>query len=342
MDKQDTLYLISNLISFINSEDFDATIVSLSEACNVHIQLVRKAILKMLDNAILSSCLDAENFYNKHDPEASLIETFHDDPESFASDLLSGAHDSLIWAIDLKILAPDENQILPLTSIEYGAILSTGETDKSFKKGALFEKKDNTISVSKTVRSNQETIREAKDNKLAVTFSYKDSKGNIINPICFPIDIFTNVSDNWVYFKTTEGYLYRLDRITNLVRIVKDAGPFPEVIHTPYEKNIWGAAFDKGETPTHVKIRIRTGIRNLTQKITNDLQHRNGVGKLYENDGYLFYEDDIIGVQEFQRWLRAYGSSIQVIEPLFLRENIKAAAKTTLEYYEKSKYWKDL
>ena len=61
--------------------------------------------------------------------------------------------------------------------------------------------------------------------------------------------------------------------------------------------------------------------------------------KLYEEGEFYYYEDDIIGLGEFQRWLRSYGSSIQVIEPKELRDDIINAAKTGLEFYAMSESW---
>ena len=82
--------------------------------------------------------------------------------------------------------------------------------------------------------------------------------------------------------------------------------------------------------------------KDTIKKIKNDTLHRKNTVSLYEKNGMYYYEDDIIGIGEFQRWIRGYGSSIQVIEPAALKAKMIAAAQKTLEYYEHVDEWKDL
>lgn len=91
-----------------------------------------------------------------------------------------------------------------------------------------------------------------------------------------------------------------------------------------------------------MKLRIKENTSNIISKIKNDTRHRQATCKLYQKGEHFYYEDDIIGIDEFHRWLRSYGSSIQVLEPARLREKIIAAAETTLDYYSWVEKWKDL
>ena len=293
----------------------------------------------MLNNKLLSYCLDADNYVSAEDPDSSLIEDFFLDKKTFSEKLLQGNYDELEWSIDLKVLDSEENELLSLTSLEYGALQSLSEDALSIKRGAIFEKKDNISPISRQVRKNQATIQTAILNKYAVSFNYKDAHGDLKPHTCFPTYIYTNVSDNWIYFNTTSGFPFRLDRITSACKILKNYGDFPESEPNPYKDNIWGAYYRKGDLPIHVKIQIRPETATIIQKITADTQHRKHMCKLYEEGEFYYYEDDIIGLGEFQRWLRSYGSSIQVIEPKELRDDIINAAKTGLEFYAMSESW---
>ena len=339
MNKKEVYETISNIISLINSESFESTIPNLSESCHIPVLYTRKCLLRILDNKVLSFCLDSDDYINPSDPESSFIEDYISNKKDYSYKLLNGDFDCLHWTIDLKILDTEENDLLALTSIEYGALQSLGENALSIKRSSIFEKKDHISPISKQIRKNQITIQNAILNKCAIAFSYKDAHGELKSHICFPTHMYTNVSDNWIYFNTTKGFPYRLDRITSTCRILKDYGNFPEIEQNPFKDNMWGAYYKKGDTPVHVKIRIRPETSTIIKKITEDTQHRKHMCRLYQQGEFYFYEDDIIGLGEFQRWLRSYGSSVQVIEPKELRDNIIEAAKTTLEFYDIANFW---
>ena len=131
-----------------------------------------------------------------------------------------------------------------------------------------------------------------------------------------------------------------MDRITSPIRQIKSSGNYPDVKENESEKYLWGSYADENAKPEHVKIAIKGSTQNLIRKIKNDVRHREGIGSFYEKDGEYYYEDDIIGMSEFKRWLRSYGSSILVIEPNTLREDMIKTADYVLEYYKKSKDWK--
>ena len=89
--------------------------------------------------------------------------------------------------------------------------------------------------------------------------------------------------------------------------------------------------------PTHIKLRIKAGTTNIIEKIKSDTVLRIKTGKLYKDDEYYYYEDDILGMPDFRRWLRSYGSSITVLEPQTLIEEITENTNKTLSYYNKLK-----
>ncbi|SHN64593.1 WYL domain-containing protein [Butyrivibrio hungatei DSM 14810] len=341
MNNITTFDIISDLISLINSEEFDATIPTLSKYCNIPIEYTRRFILHAMSNNILSACISGEDIESS-DLDYSVIEEYLDDEELFSEKLLSGKYDHIIWTIDLKVLPPAEDQLIGLSPLELSAIQNLGESKMSFKHGGIYERKDNTSTVDKSIRKNQEVIQTAIQNHSKISFSYKNRDGRVESHEGFPINISTNVVDNWIYFELANNYNYRLDRVTSTIKLINDGQPFPIINDNPKKKYMWGSFFNESSEPEHVKLVITDITTNIIQKIENDTQHRKGICHFYKKGEFYYYEDYIIGISEFQRWLRGYGSSIQVIEPLYLREKMIDSAKTALDYYTKSNLWKDL
>ena len=58
--------------------------------------------------------------------------------------------------------------------------------------------------------------------------------------------------------------------------------------------------------------------------------------KRIENaDGYYYlYEDDVLHISKLKSWVYSYGSSMVVIEPESLREEVIESYKKRKQYYE--------
>ena len=342
MNENITTNVLTDIIALINSDDYDATIINLAASCNVPIEFTRRCILRLIQNSILSSCINGED-KESSSADDSFMDKYFDNEERISDDLLKGKYDNLSWTIDFKVLDHDNNQILGLSPLEYSAIQELGESDSTLKNGALFEIKNNTRKIEKNERKNQDQIQTAISSHTAISFNYKTKGKTIENHTGFPVNIATNVVDNWIYFElANETNIYRLDRVTGSVKPVKNCEPFPTLKDNPYKKYMWGSSFNENDKPQHVKLVISDTRTTLIQKIKNDIRHREGLCSFYEKDGLYYYEDDIIGMGEFRRWLRSYGSSIQVIEPAKIRAQITDAARQTLSYYEDSKNWQNL
>lgn len=339
--------LISSIISLINSEEYESTITNISASLSVPIQYIRKSILALLNNRILQSCINSEDDYEIIDDEPAFMEKFVDCPEKIADNLIDGIYDDIVWDINLKIPDNNEHEILSLTQLEYSALKAMGENILSLKRNSLFEKKEITQPLSPAIKRIRDMIQDAIINKKAITFNYKSINTHTgqleqSSVVCFPQEIITNVSDNWLYVQSTELKLYRLDRIAQPCRIVNNSEPFPGISVNPNRKYIWGACSNPDDVPVHVKLRIAPETSNIITKIKYDTALRAETGKLYQDGGFYYYEDDIIGLNEFQRWIRSYGSSIVVIEPESLRNNIVERAQQAINLYELSKSWNDL
>ena len=337
MNKYD---LLSNIISLINSSEFVSTIETLADECNVPLPYMRSTLLTLLKNNIVSSRLSTVD--DDYSDDYYFMEDYYGNTDVVAQKILDGEYDDLEWQITLNILNADEDEILPLSHIEYGAIKALGENLLSIKQASLFEKKDTVNPISPNIRKNIETIQEAIELKKEISFSYKNSKGETEQRKIYPYTIITNVNDNWIYVQSTEGKNYRLDRILHYCSLINDSDPYPKITINPNQKYVWGTYFNEGLTPTHVKLRISDETSNLLGKIKRDIERRKETCKFYQKDNYYYYEDDIIGMDEFQRWVRSYGSSIIVLEPEELKKAIVTRAKETLSNYKLAKKWKNL
>ena len=344
MKNNNTIDMLTDIIALINSEDYDATIPNLAESCNVPIEFVRKCLLRLIQNSILSSCINGED-PTSSDPDYSFMDEYLDNKELIATGILKGHYDHILWTIDLKVLDHNESQLLSLTPLQYSAIEELDESKNSFKYGAIYETKNNIRKVEKNERKNQDLIQVAIDSRTAISFNYKTRSGKIESHTGFPVNIATNVIENWIYFElANETSIYRLDRITGSVKSVNSDESFPKLKDNPNKKFMWGASFNENESekPVHVKLVISDKRQNLIHKIKNDIRHRKGICSFTKRGDFYYYEDDIIGIKEFRRWLRSYGSSIQVIEPSYIRKDITQKAYETLSYYQESEKWKDL
>lgn len=302
---------------------------------------MRNTIITLLKNQAIQSCISTSTDYEE-DTENSFIENFLEDPESISNKIVNGDYDNTEWEIDLRVLNLGSEELLPLSHLEYGALKALGENFLSIKRGSIYEKKENSTPISIAIQKNIETIQDAISDKQAVTFVYKKQNNETKQVTLFPYQLITNVSDNWIYLQSTEGKLYRLDRFQHPCKIVKGAGEYPDFTPNPNQKYVWGAYFKKDLTPTHVKLRIADETTNIIKKIQRDIYLRSETCKFYQEGDFYYYEDDIVGMDEFQRWVRSYGSSIIVLEPKSLQDSIISRAHETLDNYKLAESWSDL
>lgn len=125
--------------------------------------------------------------------------------------------------------------------------------------------------------------------------------------------------------------VHRLDRIESINEIDREITDCDESLLDIYP-NVWGNCFS--DEPEHVKVRFYNEA-NVWNKVRKDLANRVN-GKLYEENGYLYYEDTVYGISKFRSWLYSYGSSAIVLEPESLRRHIIDSLKERQRYYTES------
>ncbi len=334
MSKPNVYDTIGYMLSLIHSPLFDASVNTLSEACALPVEKTRKTIERLYDNRILKQLILPEN-----DEENQPDDDLYADTDNALYDILNGeANDKLINMenFDAGAYTADNSQdyfFLPLNAMELG-YLKNEYPDIVYKNSqSVFEIKDSLQSLPKEILEKEKTIAEAIEDNHKIQFHYrKAGKENSI--ICSPAAVQLNRSSEYLYLKDSNNEFYRLDRIMGNITTLKEESDIKNTASHPMRKYYWGTEFKDPGSPQHVKLKIFPDTGNIISKISFDTSHRRETRKLYEHDGVYYYEDDILGIAEFRRWLRGYGSSVIVLEPAWLAEKIAERAKLHLSFYE--------
>ena len=94
----------------------------------------------------------------------------------------------------------------------------------------------------------------------------------------------------------------------------------------------WG--MDNDGNITDIKLRI-SKTANVAEKIKFELRNRKYGEWEDVDENYCYYTDKILGVGSFKAWLRNYGSSVMVMEPISLAEEMYDAALKKRDVYLK-------
>lgn len=167
-----------------------------------------------------------------------------------------------------------------------------------------------------------------KDSFLQIRYTNANgiSSTKIFKPIILMYDSLEN--QYAIITKLNEKYnVYRLDRIFSLQEYIKIPDSFqktPFNVVTEREKiiklapTVWKFCFT--EPPVKVKIKFYNDLNgHVWRKVEKELSNRTN-GKLYEKDGFKYYEDEVRGLSPFRTWVYSYGNSAVILEPQSLRE----------------------
>lgn len=167
-------------------------------------------------------------------------------------------------------------------------------------------------------------IHAAIENGYYVNINYISQRGNLKQYHIHPVKITYDTDENLysiLYFENNQIESLRLDFIAHLNLDTRHHAPDnAEMEHKLCEiaPNVWGNLFH--DAPKSVKVKFYKEGR-VWEKVRRDLECRTN-GKLYEKNGFLYYEDIVYGFSKFSNWIYGYGSSAIVIEPKWLRQRI--------------------
>ena len=202
--------------------------------------------------------------------------------------------------------------------------------------------KDSVFSIPEEVGALKNEIRIAIENNNPISFHYASQKGEEDIDCLNVCKLYETVDNKKIYCIAIDEEMrplfYRLERMSSL-KIEKDKSmpPIPENAMN-FLDHIWGADASSAEGEAfHVKVKILKDTKNLLSKIESDTRDRK-YGKLYDDEkdeNIAYYEDDIIGSNSFKKWLRRYGASVVVLEPLWLAEEMYQSAVKRMEAYKR-------
>lgn len=321
--------MLGLIVALLLSDSFSASVESLSDTCNLPIPQMRKYLSIIFDNKAFLTHLSPTPYFNEDDNDP--LTTSQDFLKKIAS---GNADEEEIYLIDMEDFIGDYH-LLPITSIEAGYVSNIYPNLLQNQRTNLFEIKDTPDLIPKVIWEKQDKIQEAIAQKRKIEFKYKPPGLALSRIVCSPVSVIQNLTTHLLYIKDSENTYYRIDRIKSNIRILADCSDIDQYQPSSYQKYFWGTESQVHDDPIHVKLRILAGTANIIEKIKSDTALRNETSKLYQEGDYYYYEDDILGIQDFRRWLRSYGSSITVLEPQSLINEITESALRTLSYYKK-------
>lgn len=128
---------------------------------------------------------------------------------------------------------------------------------------------------------------------------------------------YNNIKDFWyVIGSNTFESNYRLDKIIGIELLNIADNPL-EVDLRPYEKAL-GVSIEK---PTYVKVRFDNKSFMIRKLYEYKLERQNC--KLYFRGDYFYLEDEVLSLNEFERFIRGFGIGCVVLEPEKLISNFK-------------------
>jgi len=315
------------------------TIREIADALDCQIHIVREDVKLLLEHKVAG--LNIEVLYDMEEENDLFEENEEDDVDlqeslmpSWCKDILTGACDDLLlYAMDFD----DEFCTVTLNSLEKefvkGCISGNLTEENIIIKKLNAEDKasfDHIQQLDKAIRNNQKVEVVYKSPK-----SEKREQAELTKKEFFPIALVKFVDKNIYYVvKIKEGKLihYRVDRIQS-VKLTKETKTYSEEELSLLEKFDYMWSTENEEEPFEVKLRV-TKEAGVYQRMREELQYRK-YGRWEEDEEYYYYSDKVIGKYSFMQWIRKYGKSVLVMEPLELARGIYEAALLKREMYQK-------
>lgn len=208
-----------------------------------------------------------------------------------------------------------QNQKGRLKDIEYKNINGMGMDDNLMKK---------LICIDSAIRGCH-----------VLSVQYKGRSGSLQDMFIEPLAIVFYEFENLFYIMgqyEDKICIYKLDRIVSVAHSNRGKKTFvrnKDFAVEKYLENVWGM-----ELGSEVKVKVKfLKEANVGYKVKRDIEYRKNK-IIHEFEDYFIYEDTIVGIHSFKSWLRSYGSSVIVLEPQSLRDEMIESARKMYEYYK--------
>lgn len=309
-----SIYRLNTILALFQAERACYSILDIASILNIPVSVVRKDIVMLHTH---KEC--GITFFSKE-------EECDDDIENL---LENGKGDDIL----LFANAIYRNEVyLPLSELELSCLnefldgeqFGLGQIHKNYAIKPLFNQARANMQVK------VEQLNQLIQDEDTIRVTYKARNGKMVFSTILPLELVHNVLDDLYYVITIQRgsiLALRLDRICKY-EISKEKIEINDRSVLKDLPNIWGMEIGP---KVHVKIKILKEA-NVVQKVKRDLSCRvNGIWT--ETDDALYYEDYVIGINNFKSWVQSYGSSVLVVEPKKLREEIIESALKRVQFY---------
>lgn len=181
----------------------------------------------------------------------------------------------------------------------------------------------------KTLYENLQLVNDAISNKKTLKMRYQINSGQMRIFTFIPYKIIYDAKNNLYSILSVYNsniVIYNFENIREIHSCnenmkLEDTSTLDIIPH------VWGNEFSADSI--YVKVKFYNE-NDVWKKVYHDLALKKDK-KLYEKNGFLYYEDIVYGKNSFRSWIYSFKESAIVIEPLSLREEIIASLKERLD-----------
>ena len=314
------------------------TIREIADALDCQIHIVREDVKYIVEHNVANMNIDI--LYDVEEENELFEETEEDDVDlnetltlSWYADILKGDYDDTLLQ---TASFDDEFCSVTLNSLEKEFVKNciTG----NFAEESIVIKKLN--AEDKASFEHIQQLDKAIRNHQKVEMIYRSPKNEkreqpeLKKKEFFPAALVKFVDKNLYYVvKIKEGQLitYRVDRIQS-VKLSKEKQEYSAEELKLLEKFDYMWSTENAEEPFDVKLRV-TKEAGVYSRMQEELQYRK-YGVWNEDEKFYYYSDTVIGRTSFMQWVRKYGKSVMLMEPVELAKEIYKAAVLKREMYQ--------
>lgn len=290
---------------------------------HIPLQIIREDFAFLLNKGVLI-------YFDEEDTE--IYDLIENNSESFYKDFTKGVYDNIPLCFDLPQLKEDQ-LLIDLTSDEVIAFNQFFHANISNENIIIIKEDYNDNYIYTNLSDILAIINNAILDKQTLSIKFKIKDGSLKTYDVFPIKIIHDKSTNlFALLSINENQNTTVIRFDNIKDIeISSKQIIPNSLDVlKILPNVWNNDFTS--EPYKVKVRFKNEA-NVFKKVKRELACRTN-GSLYEQNGYLYYEDIVYGLHAFKNYVFSYGSSAIVLEPKILQDLIIKSLNERLHYYE--------
>lgn len=284
---------------------------------------------------------DLKNIFYSDEIGGSIFPTNEEDEtEGFMEELFRGEHNDSYLFGSLK--NEQEGYSVQLSAFEKW--LLDLSLDPSYKEQTKYMQESIQVKkvfgkISSEVLEILSQINKAIEEKQIIEIRYLTKQGEKVNYQIIPFRMVKFVDQEIYYLLAVceeEIFFYRVDKIIQVMNAKKYANINQNIERKMNEmieefSKRWGMG--KGREAFEFEM-IVYDEAFLPERLQKELIHRQ-YGKWQKNkDGSFTYIDKVIGYDNLKSWVMSLGSSVKVIKPKRLAEDIINSAKLRMQFYE--------